>query len=157
MTDPRSTMEDPEISRRKEAMATVAGAKAEALAKAFAPFDGAETFELIRPPETGLIMTRGRMGGTGAAFNLGEVTTTRCVIRLSNGITGHAYIMGRNKTKALQAAVVDALWQSPAHRTRIEAGVIAPLAEAATEADETVKAETAATKVDFFTMVRGDD
>src|SRR5512139_3658243 len=38
--------------------------------------------DVLRAPETGLVMLRGRMGATGAAFNLGEATVTRCAVRL---------------------------------------------------------------------------
>lgn len=102
-------------------------------------------------------MVRGRMGGTGAPFNLGEVTVTRCVVRLENGVAGSSYVMGRSKQKALHAALVDALWQMPDMTGKVEEAIVAPLAARAAAADATVRAETAATKVDFFTMVRGDD
>ena len=66
---------------------------------------------MIRPPETGLVMLRGRMGGTGGAFNLGEATVTRCAVRTAKGHEGHAYVMGRNHGHAKIAAVCDALLQ----------------------------------------------
>ena len=43
----------------------------------------------LRPPETGLVMVRGRMGGSGGKFNLGEVAVTRCAVRLDGGTVGH--------------------------------------------------------------------
>ena len=97
------------------------------------------------------------MGGTGSPFNLGEVTVTRCVIRLATGETGSAYSLGRDKKKALQSALVDALWQKSETRAQVEREVIAPLAAAQKAVDETVMEETEATKVNFFTMVRGDN
>jgi alpha-D-ribose 1-methylphosphonate 5-triphosphate synthase subunit PhnG len=101
-------------------------------------------------------MVRGRTGGTGAAFNLGEMTVTRCVLRLASGDTGHSYVQGRSKAKARQAALVDALMQGPEAAT-VRAAVLAPLAEAMADAKRTRAAKAAATKVEFFTMVRGDD
>jgi phosphonate C-P lyase system protein PhnG len=74
---------------------------------------GRPAFDWVRPPEVGSVMVRGRTGGTGAAFNLGEMTVTRCVLRLASGETGHAYVQGRAKAKARQAALVDALMQGP--------------------------------------------
>ncbi len=102
-------------------------------------------------------MVRGRMGGTGSPFNLGEVTVTRCVVRLDSGETGSAYALGRDKTKALQSAVIDALWQRGETRAQIEADVFAPLSNSQTERKTTVREETEATRVNFFTMVRGDN
>jgi alpha-D-ribose 1-methylphosphonate 5-triphosphate synthase subunit PhnG len=118
---------------------------------------GAEpAFDWVRPPEVGSVMVRGRTGGTGAAFNLGEMTVTRCVLRLASGETGHAYVQGRSKVKARQAALVDALMQGP-ETAKIRKAVLEPLAEAMAEAKQTRAAKAAATKVEFFTMVRGDD
>ncbi len=144
------------VSARQKVIATLAAASAEAVAEKFSTLPP-QSYELVRQPETGLVMVRGRMGGTGSPFNLGEVTVTRCVVRLETGETGNAYSLGRNKQKALQSAVIDALWQRPAMQERIETDVIAPLAEAQAGTQETVREETEATKVNFFTMVRGDN
>lgn len=138
-------------------MSVLAAASPEDLATAYDRLGTPPAYEMVRQPETGLVMVRGRMGGTGSPFNLGEVTVTRCVVRLESGEAGSSYCLGRHKQKALQAAVIDALWQRADDRERIETEVVAPLAEIRTKADEDLKAETAATKVDFFTMVRGDN
>lgn len=101
-------------------------------------------------------MVRGRAGATGAAFNLGEMTVTRCSVQLDDGAVGHAYVQGRDKTKATQAALIDALMQTAA-APEVEAAILAPLRTAA-EARRTARAaRAAATKVDFFTMARGED
>jgi alpha-D-ribose 1-methylphosphonate 5-triphosphate synthase subunit PhnG len=141
---------------RQKAMATIAAASAEAIAEKFKQL-AEPPFDLVRKPETGLVMVRGRMGGTGSPFNLGEVTVTRCVVRLETGETGNAYSLGRNKQKALQSAVIDALWQRSETREQIEADIITPLAAAQDAEKKSVKDETEATKVNFFTMVRGDN
>ncbi len=141
---------------RKKIMATLAAATPEAVAGKYENL-AVPSFDLVRQPETGLVMVRGRMGGTGSPFNLGEITVTRCVVRLETGETGSAYSLGRSKKKALHSAVIDALWQRLETRALIENDIIAPLAAAQQTAKETVRQETAATKVDFFTMVRGDD
>jgi len=143
-------------SARQKLMATLAASSPEAIAERFETLEPPH-YELVRQPETGLVMVRGRMGGTGSPFNLGEVTVTRCVVRLPSGETGNAYSLGRNKQKALQSAVLDALWQRADFKERIEAEIIAPLAEAQATAKDTVREETEATKVNFFTMVRGDN
>lgn len=141
---------------RQKIIATLAAATPEAVAEKYQTID-APDYELVRQPETGLVMVRGRMGGTGSPFNLGEVTVTRCVIRLATGETGSAYSLGRNKEKALQSAVIDAMWQRGEAKDQIEASIIAPLAAMQAGMRETVREETEATKVNFFTMVRGDN
>jgi len=148
--------ENADAAARQKLMATLAASSPEAVAERFSALPG-QSYELVRQPETGLVMVRGRMGGTGSPFNLGEVTVTRCVVRLETGETGNGYSLGRNKQKALQSAVIDALWQQPAMKARIEAEVIEPLARNRETARETVREETEATKVNFFTMVRGDN
>lgn len=113
-------------------------------------------FDWLRAPEVGTTMVRGRTGGTGAPFNLGEITVTRCALRLADGTTGHAYVQGRDKAHAEAAALVDALMQTDA-APRIRAQVLDPLdREARTRRDSRAQ-KAAATKVEFFTMVRGED
>lgn len=141
---------------RQTLMATLAASSPEAVADKYDTLTP-PAFDLVRQPETGLVMVRGRMGGTGSPFNLGEVTVTRCVVRLATGETGSSYSLGRNKQKALQSAVIDALWQRADMKDRIEAEIIAPLADARATEKDTVREETEATKVNFFTMVRGDN
>jgi alpha-D-ribose 1-methylphosphonate 5-triphosphate synthase subunit PhnG len=102
-------------------------------------------------------MIRGRTGGGGAPFNLGEATVTRSTVRLESGEIGHSYALGRDREKSIHAAVFHALWQREADRDKVEAEVLAPLKDTASAADLKRRKETAATKVDFFTMVRGDD
>jgi alpha-D-ribose 1-methylphosphonate 5-triphosphate synthase subunit PhnG len=113
-------------------------------------------FTWLRPPEIGGVMLRGRMGGTGAPFNLGEMTVTRCALRIDTGEVGHAYVQGRDRTHAEQAALVDALMQTD-RAEAIRAAVLTPLDEAATTRATARASRAAATKVDFFTMVRGED
>ncbi len=110
--------------------------------------------EWLRPPETGAVMVRGRAGGTGAPFNLGEMTVTRCALRLGAGQVGHAYVAGRSHAKARIAALCDALMQDERHAPAVRAAVLAPLAEAAEEARATLAAKAAATRVEFFTVAR---
>ncbi|MEL6586126.1 MAG: phosphonate C-P lyase system protein PhnG [Pseudomonadota bacterium] len=113
-------------------------------------------FTWLRAPEVGTAMVRARAGGTGAPFNLGEMTVTRCALTLATGEVGHAYIQGRRKADAEAAALVDGLMQTDAAPT-VRAGVLAPL-EAEMAAGKAARAQkAAATKVDFFTMVRGED
>jgi alpha-D-ribose 1-methylphosphonate 5-triphosphate synthase subunit PhnG len=111
----------------------------------------------LRGPETGLVMLRGRIGGTGRPFNFGEATVTRATVRLENGAVGHAMALGRDKVKAQLSAVIDAMCQDDADAELIDRAIIEPLKERLEARDRKRSAETAATRVDFFTMVRGED
>ncbi|MDQ0394672.1 alpha-D-ribose 1-methylphosphonate 5-triphosphate synthase subunit PhnG [Labrys monachus] len=112
--------------------------------------------DVLRTPQTGLVMLQGRIGGDGGPFNLGEASASRATIRLAGGEIGFAYHLGRDLAKATAAAVLDALWQDDSRRQAVEAA-LRPVAERlAAEADRTAR-RTAATRVNFFTMVRGDD
>lgn len=113
-------------------------------------------FEWLRQPEVGGVMVRGRMGGTGSAFNMGEITVTRCSLRLADGAVGHGYIQGRDKTHAKNAALVDALMQTVKAK-QIDTDILQPLRALRQQQQATTQARADATKVDFFTMVRGDD
>jgi alpha-D-ribose 1-methylphosphonate 5-triphosphate synthase subunit PhnG len=103
------------------------------------------------------VMLRGRIGGDGAPFNLGEATVTRAAVRLASGELGCSYVLGRQPEKARLAALCDALWQHPAHRQRIETDVLAPIRSRLDDDRTRQRARTAATKVEFFTMLRGED
>ncbi|WP_375451322.1 phosphonate C-P lyase system protein PhnG [uncultured Devosia sp.] len=144
-----------DIEPRRLALNALAAADGEALASAWAAWSDKPAFKGVRGPETGLVMVRGRAGGGGAPFNLGEATVSRATVRLDTGEIGHGYCLGRDLDKARLIAVFDALFQrEPA---AIEARVLAPLRASATTADNKRRQETAATKVNFFTMVRGDN
>ena len=111
----------------------------------------------LRTPETGLVMLRGRIGGSGAPFNLGEATVARAAVRLPSGATGFGHVLGRDRTKARDAALLDALWVEGENRERLEREILGPIAGRIAR-DETRRArEVAATRVDFFTLVRGAD
>ncbi len=113
-------------------------------------------FAPLRPTETGLVMVRGRAGGTGQRFNVGEMTVTRAAVQGTGGRVGHAYVRGRDKRHADLAARFDALLQEPERREHLLAEVIAPLAAREKERRARLAAKAAATRVEFFTMVRGD-
>jgi len=106
----------------------------------------------LRGPETGLVMVRGRQGGDGAPFNLGEMTVTRCTVRLAGGQVGHAYVAGRDARQAELAAVLDAALQDPAWQGVLMTQVIAPLAKDQARRATQQARKAAATRVDFFTL-----
>jgi len=144
-----------EVAARQAAMALCADASRDDLDAALQALE-APAAEDLRPPETGLVMATGRIGGDGRPFNLGEVSVTRAAIRLPDGATGFAYHLGRDRTKARLAATIDALWQDPARRARVEAA-LQPAAEKAEAARHRAARRTAATRVDFLTLARGED
>ena len=147
--------EDGVKARRKAAMAVLAHSSAGEIAGHLEAID-LPAYQSLGDPENGLVMLRGRIGGDGAAFNLGEATVSRAAIRLASGEVGFGYTLGRDREKARMIALCDALVQSGAFANRVEAEVIAPLRVAMLARRTRKAAETAATKVDFYTMVRGE-
>jgi alpha-D-ribose 1-methylphosphonate 5-triphosphate synthase subunit PhnG len=111
--------------------------------------------DIIKPAEIGTLMVEGRAGGGGRRFNAGEATMTRCIVRDGERL-GYAYALGRDKAKALLCARLDALLQDEARHHEIMSRVVAPLTEAQSAAKDLDSRRAAATKVEFFTMVRGD-
>lgn len=145
---------DPNASRAKW-MGILARATREELEAAWAALVKRPEYEMLRRPEIGLVMVRGRAGGTGSPFNFGEMTVTRCAVRLSDGTTGHCYAAGRDGRKAELAALFDALLQSDVGG-RLQASAIAPLARRQEADRDLASRKAAATKVEFFTMIRGE-
>jgi alpha-D-ribose 1-methylphosphonate 5-triphosphate synthase subunit PhnG len=118
---------------------------------------------------------RGRVGGSGDAFNLGEATVTRATLRLRAPGAGHpgaghpgaghpgadapvgvACHLGRDRRRAELAAIADALLQLPQQHPHLYEQLIEPLAARIEAAREARRQDTADTRVEFFTMVRGD-
>jgi alpha-D-ribose 1-methylphosphonate 5-triphosphate synthase subunit PhnG len=108
----------------------------------------------LKPPETGLVMLRGRVGGDGAPFNVGEATVTRAVVLLSGGTIGYSYRLGRDTVAARKAAILDALWHVPDKRERIETHVLTPIRERIAAERARASREAAASRVEFFTLAR---
>ena len=138
-------------------MAVLARAPGERLKALWGEAGIAVKHEMVRGPETGLVTVRGRIGGGGSPFNIGEATVTRSTVRLAGGAVGHAYALGRDKEKSRISALIDALWQDAALQPKLAEQIIAPLAGELERDDADKRAQTAATRVDFFTMVRGED
>ncbi len=120
----------------------------------FVGFD--EPYEYLRKPEPGMVMVRGRADGTGRPFNLGEMTVTRCAVRLGNGVTGCGYVKGTNRRHAELAALCDALLQSEEWGSSVVRQIIRPVEKLLRENSEARAKAAASTKVEFFTMVRGE-
>lgn len=111
--------------------------------------------QLLRAAQTGTVMVQGRAGGTGTPFNLGEMTVTRASVALTaTGTAGHGYVQGRDKAHALRAACIDALGQDD--RGWLET-ILNPLRAAEDAARAAEAAEARRTRVEFFTLARGED
>ena len=143
-------------AERQRAMGLLTKASRTELQAAFDTLADKPVVHPVRGPETGLVMVRGRMGGGGAPFNLGEATVTRASIRLEDGAVGHGQALGTDSAKARLAAIFDALYQLPASKAEVGL-LLAAIAARIAEEDAAKARQTAATRVDFFTMVRGED
>ena len=155
MRDP--CVHPPELASRQRWLSVLAKADRAALEAAWGSVADRPGLESLRRPEVGLVMVRGRTGGTGRRFNLGEMTVTRCALRAPTGVVGHGYVAGRDKRKAELVAAFDALLQDAARQEELLRSVVEPLA-VAQAAEAVVEArKAAATRVEFFTLVRGDE
>ena len=142
--------------RRRDAMAVLAGSETVAIARELAAIGPLPPHQDMRVAESGMLMVRGRIGGDGTPFNVGEATVSRAAVRLASGETGVGYVLGRDRDKARLVALCDALIQSERHADAVERHVLAPI-RARQDAARAVDAERiAATKVEFFTLVRGE-
>ena len=151
MTQPHAT---PEACRRN-AMSVLAHTPTERISACLEALD-VPPYEAARQPESGLVMVRGRIGGDGAPFNLGEASVSRAAVRLASGELGFGYVLGRDGEKARLIALCDALIQNSGFKADVEQKVIEPLRCELEAARNQQAAETAATRVDFYTLVRGE-
>src|SRR6476660_4367431 len=135
-------------ARRKAAMAVLAHSESTDIAGHLEAI-ALPGHEDLREPENGLVMVRGRVGGDGAPFNLGEATVSRAAVRLSTGEVGFGYALGRDREKAKLIALCDAMVQSAELAGAIENQVVAPLRTAMIDKRQRKVAEAAATRVDF--------
>lgn len=141
---------------RRDWLAVLARASTEALEACYRQAAPWPAVECVRVPEVGMVMLRGRVGGTGEPFNLGEASLTRCAIRLAGGTLGVGYALGRDRRKAELVALFDALLQDEAARANWMAQVVQPLRDQQARRRNAASCATATSRVDFFTLVRGE-
>jgi len=144
------------IGRRQAAMAVLAEGTTAEIARLLAGIGPLPMHQEIRKAETGLVMVRGRIGGDGAAFNFGEATVSRSAVQLATGEIGLGYVLGRDHAKAQLIAYCDALMQRDECRDVVERVVVAPIKTRVDAVREVRAEQAAATKVEFFTLVRGE-
>lgn len=147
-------MLDTHTTDRQEWMGLLARARPTELAALWRKMGAEPAFDWLRRPEVGTVMLRGRTGATGAPFNLGEMTVARASLQLSCGTVGHAWVQGRDTDHARIAALADAVMQSDCPGV-VRQAVLEPLAQAERSRSAARATRAAATRVDFFTMVRG--
>lgn len=152
MTNATNSATDVPRRRWLGVLARASRAELEACVAGLGPLPAHET---VRPAEAGMVMLRARVGGTGDAFNLGEASLVRCAIRLGAAL-GVGYALGRDKHKAELIALLDALLQDEARSARLMRDVVQPLQERQQAGGEAQSRAAASSKVDFFTMVRGE-
>ncbi|MBD2108085.1 phosphonate C-P lyase system protein PhnG [Nodosilinea sp. FACHB-13] len=146
---------------RSSWMSALAKAPLALLEERVATLGALPEYRFLRSPEIGLAMVRGRTEGAGQPFNLGEMTLTRCVVQLSlaagdESISGFGYVAGRSQRHAELAAVCDALLQYSDWQAKVQAQVIEPLQGAAHKKRAAEMAEVESTRVNFFTLLRGE-
>ncbi|MCF8182493.1 MAG: phosphonate C-P lyase system protein PhnG [Burkholderiaceae bacterium] len=145
-------------SIRKEWMALLARAPNALLDDIVGPHIAAAQPRWLRRPETGLMMIQARVGGSGERFNLGEVTVTRCALRLGEmddaSPVGVSYVLGRDHRQAQLAAIADALLQDATHHGDLEVRLLEPIRQSLMQKQSTRHARAQTTKVDFFTVAR---
>lgn len=142
---------------RQNWLSVLAHSDASVLEAHWQPLRLTPSFAAVRPAETGLTRLQARMGGSGKRFVMGDATVTRAVVKLHDGTLGFSYVLGRDKAHAERCALIDALLQQPETQALIEEKVIAPLAALREEQRQLRAREIASSKVDFFTLVRGDN
>lgn len=145
-----------ETRARRDWLGCLARAPQGRAAALLAGSGGEPGFDYLRPPEIGSVMLQGRTGGSGGAFNLGEMTVTRCSLRLKSGEVGHGYVQGRSREDARIAALIDAMMQT-GKADDIRRDVLDPLSAEEHTRREARAGKAAQTKVEFFTMIRGED
>jgi alpha-D-ribose 1-methylphosphonate 5-triphosphate synthase subunit PhnG len=141
-------------TRRQRWLSILARAPSHRLEALWSGCGATPRYSLLRRPEIGLVMVKGRISGSGAGFCAGEMTATRAAVRLPTGEIGFGYVGGRSPRHAEIIAIVDALGQRAEWQARLEAQIVAPLVAEAEARQRQVASRAAATKVEFFTVAR---
>jgi alpha-D-ribose 1-methylphosphonate 5-triphosphate synthase subunit PhnG len=144
---------DSAVTARREWLGLLSRAPLELL-ESWGAGEASRRFTWLRRPQTGLAMVRARAGNSGERFNLGEMTLTRCALRLACGTTGIGYVQGRSHRRAELAALADALLQTSDFRARVEESLLAPLRSRLVAQSAAAHARAQATRVEFFTLAR---
>ncbi|SHN61572.1 phosphonate C-P lyase system protein PhnG [Desulfovibrio litoralis] len=148
------------IQLRQKWMATLSCAELQDLEDAISLLPNTLSYHYLKAPEAGLIMLKAKTGDKSHTFNMGELLVTRCIVSLTweqQSTTGYAFIKGDSQRHAELAAVYDALMQIESFNKILSTKLISPLNLKQKNKKQQMTKEIAETKVDFFTMVRGED
>ena len=111
---------------------------------------GAEVPVVLDEPREELVMVRVRETAQGSLFYLGEALATSCRVRVGAAM-GLGLVLGSDRCRAYELAVIDAAFSSDAGAERWDARRADVLARI--DAREAAEARRAAsTRVDFSTM-----
>jgi alpha-D-ribose 1-methylphosphonate 5-triphosphate synthase subunit PhnG len=155
MTNDDTSHNRPDSLARKRYLGILARATTAQLEAARLQLGELADVQYVRPAEVGMSMLRGRVGGTGDAFNLGEATVTRCALRVGNLPLGVGYTLGRERRKAELMALFDSLLQGDERRAFIQKEVVDVLGLRQSASSEASRRAADTSKVEFFTFVRG--
>lgn len=144
------------IRERRHWMAVLAQSHPEALERCCTPLKLTPDYQLLRPTQIGLVQLQARMEVTGGRFMLGDMTISRAAVQLKDGTCGYSYVIGRNREHAERCAWLDALLQTKAASSRLWDSVIVPLHQQQQVQRAHQQDEVAASRVNFFTLVRGE-
>jgi alpha-D-ribose 1-methylphosphonate 5-triphosphate synthase subunit PhnG len=157
MTSETSASSQAPAIRARQAWLSVLARASVAQLEAALPHNGTlAPITKVRPAEVGMVMLRGRVGGTGNPFNLGEASVARCAVRVGEGPLGVGYVLGRDKRHAEMVAIFDALLQDPVHHAAMHDKLISSLAQSQSQARALQHDAVAQSKVEFFIFVRGE-
>lgn len=142
---------------RQRAMGVMAKSELKAISDCWQTLNITLDYDTIKPAQVGMAMVRAQAGTEGLVYNQGEMTVTRCVLQeKATQVMGVGYTQGRSKQKATLMAEVDLALQNASHQNDVIEKLVEPLEQAHQRAVAQQNKATDATKVDFFTMVRGE-
>ncbi len=140
-------------TERREWLGLLAASDGDAIDAAVGDRLASQSFTVLRRPETGLVMARGRIGNTGARFNLAEVTVSRCVVRSTMRTAGVGYAIGHDLAKVELIAKLDALLQVPQWRAVLQHPVLETLRTALAARHARERADAQSSRVRFHELV----
>lgn len=141
---------------RRQLLSVLAKSTLDAIQTRWHPLSIKPEYRFLKKPEIGMVMVRAQADEAGQKFNMGEMTMTRCVIQLANNELGFGHCSGRDKTKAELIAVIDACFQLEEYQAIISENLLQALEALLVDQYQQQSAQVAASKVNFFTMVRGE-
>lgn len=113
-------------------------------------------FSFVRRPHHASVALRARSSRTGVLFEPGEMTMTRCIIKIDPDVFGYAYVGGRNLRHAALAALLDAVLQRGGDQQMLVQTLISELKSLIDRRQEQVRRQAQASAVDFSVQMQGE-